>query len=459
MREQKDIERKLSAARTRLIIDRPFLGALTLRLPMLAADASWCPTTATDAKTFYYNPAYIHQLSLSQTQFVLAHEALHCALSHFARRQHRAQQRWDIACDFAVNHLLVNDGLAAPLGILMETGFNGMTAEEIYPFIEENSEQTTLDRHLYDNQEPGGQSGDRSSLDHSTLPHSAPPHSTPPHSTTAPPRDTKDILADTGAGTQTSEPSANQPSPLPSDQDSDGTDGDSPPPDPTQQGQPRTPQPAPLSPTEREALAVQWQQRLAGAAQQALQAGKLGVAMARLVDHLLQPRLPWRRLLAHHVSHIARDDYSYARPNRRRGNPAIYPSLRSAEADLVVVLDTSGSISDLEMHEFLAEVNVIKSQLRARIVFHACDSALAAGGPWIFEPWENFELPSQLSGGGATDFTPVFAWVEQLDRPPRLLVYFTDAAGKFPAVAPVYDVIWLVKGRAPVPWGQRVQLN
>ena len=94
---------KLAAARTRLILDKPFLGALVLRLPMLPADAAWCPTTGTDARNFYYNPAYIDSLSLAQTQFMLAHEALHCALSHFARRAHREVARWDLACDFAIN--------------------------------------------------------------------------------------------------------------------------------------------------------------------------------------------------------------------------------------------------------------------------------------------------------------------------------------------------------------------
>ncbi|MCU7958997.1 MAG: hypothetical protein KZQ58_03165, partial [gamma proteobacterium symbiont of Bathyaustriella thionipta] len=53
------LETKLAAARTRLILDKPFLGALVLRLPMIAANPDWCRTTATDARKFYYNPAYI----------------------------------------------------------------------------------------------------------------------------------------------------------------------------------------------------------------------------------------------------------------------------------------------------------------------------------------------------------------------------------------------------------------
>jgi len=146
-----DIETKLSAAATRLILDKPFLGALVLRLPMIEADAKWCRTTATDARALYYNPDYIDALSLEQTQFVLAHEALHCALSHFARRQHRNKMRWDVACDLAINPLLIQDGLKPPPGALHLAEFDGMTAEEIYPCLDENDDDEPMDQHLYDN--------------------------------------------------------------------------------------------------------------------------------------------------------------------------------------------------------------------------------------------------------------------------------------------------------------------
>ena len=47
-----DVENKLTIARTRLILDKPFLGALVLRLPMVCADKKWCETTFSDGKTF-----------------------------------------------------------------------------------------------------------------------------------------------------------------------------------------------------------------------------------------------------------------------------------------------------------------------------------------------------------------------------------------------------------------------
>ena len=155
------IETKLTAARAKLILDKPFLGALVLRLPMAAADPQWCPTTATDARRFYYNPEFIDSLSLPQTQFMLAHEALHCALSHFARRQHRVQHRWDLACDYAINPLLLEDGLTPPPNCQVMPQYLGMTAEEIYPLIDENDAAETIDQHLFDqdNRSGGGQQG------------------------------------------------------------------------------------------------------------------------------------------------------------------------------------------------------------------------------------------------------------------------------------------------------------
>jgi predicted metal-dependent peptidase len=147
-----ELETKLSAARTRLILDRPFLGALVLRMPMKAGDPRWCKTIGTDARAFYYNPGYIAGLTLEQTQFALAHEALHCALSHFARREHRVKARWDKACDLAINPILIREGMTAVPGALYDIGFEGMMAEEIYPYVKEMDEEEPHDQHLYSNE-------------------------------------------------------------------------------------------------------------------------------------------------------------------------------------------------------------------------------------------------------------------------------------------------------------------
>jgi predicted metal-dependent peptidase len=180
--------------------------------------------------------------------------------------------------------------------------------------------------------------------------------------------------------------------------------------------------------------------------------------MMRWVDGLLAPSLPWRALLARFFAVNQRDDYSWRRPSRREGD-ALLPRLSSEGIEVVAAIDTSGSISDDELREFVTELDALKGQVRARITLLACDNHVAEAAPWEFEPWDTMQLPTDIEGGGGTDFRPVFDWVEHENRSPNMLVYFTDAEGDFPKLPPNYPVIWLVKGKGAVPWGERVQLN
>ncbi len=419
MDSRKEIATKLAAARARLLLERPFIGALVMHLPLTAAEPSWCATTATDARAFYYNPHFIAGLSLVHTQFMLAHDALHCALGHFARRSHRNAQRWDIACDHAVNLLLADEGMAPPPSALLNTAYRGMAAEEIYPLIQAGSRERSLDLHLFSVT--------------AELADFPPPSRVP----------------------ATADDRAWQPAAISSAAAAAGDGWDDAGNEARAHGGQRPP---PAAAAEREQLHELWQSRVAIAAQQARYAGRLGDSWSRSIDALLQPRLPWRALLARHVMGVARDDYSYQRPSRRDGD-ALLPRLRGDQIDLFIALDTSGSIADDEIREFAAEIDALKSQIRARITLHACDANLDANGPWCFDAWEPLAWPQRVGGGGGTRFEPVFDWIAAQHLRPDVLLYFTDAEGAFPACAPAYPVIWLVKGAANVPWGERIQLN
>jgi predicted metal-dependent peptidase len=411
------VQTKLQAARTRLILERPFIGALVMHLPLRAADAAWCETTATDARAFYYNPEFIAGLTLAEAQFVLAHEAVHCALGHFARRQHRARHRWDIACDHAANLLLQADGLKLLPGALANPDFHGLSAEEIYPLVPPDTPERTLDRHLFDDPLIGERS----------VPGQA--------------RGMADRARGEGRGG--------------ADETAKRLDAG----DDARNGEKHTDGRAtlPLPETEPADLARRWKSRMVSAAQQARAAGKLADSWLRLVDGLIQPQLPWRVLLARYLMSAARDDYSFQRPSRREGD-ALLPRLASDQVELCVVLDTSGSIGTEELAQFAVEVDALKGQIRARVTLHACDERLDPRGPWEFQPWETLVLPREMGGGG-TRFAPVFDWIAAGHRRPDLLLYFTDAQGEFPRHAPGFPVIWLVKGRGKVPWGERIQLN
>jgi predicted metal-dependent peptidase len=409
----KEIENKLTKARTQLILDKPFLGNLVLRLPMKAA-GSWCRTSATDAKSFYYNPSFIEKLDNHQTKFVLIHEALHCALTHFARRGNRDKHKWDLACDFAINPLLVKEGFRPPLDVPIFSKYESMIAEEIYPMIDDSIDTEPMDQHLYDDnpkddadESDGGMRED--SLDGQ-----------------------KDDTSSKGQDNKPSQGNSNS--------------GD------------LAEQPSPLTPDEMQELSSRWQKNLASSAQLAQQAGKLDGEFAKLVDFFLQPQLSWQSLLAQYMSTLARDDFSYARPSRRSGN-AILPSLRSSQIDITVAIDTSGSITQEEIDEFISEINAIKSNMRASITLIACDEKVNDNLIWRFEAWDELQFPASLGGGKGTNFNPVFDYIDEQDSPSSVLIYFTDAMGKFPQFEPNYPVMWLVKGKEPIPWGSRIQLN
>jgi predicted metal-dependent peptidase len=316
-----------------------------------------------------------------------------------------------------VNLLLQAEGLVPVAGALLDKRFAGMSAEEIYPLVPDDPQERTLDLHVFDLDGMGVSVW-------SGIARSEAVDETAPGVGSAQGWD--------DAGNETPEDRLAAPSiqltPLESDEPSDAS------------------------------LEQIWKSRLATAAYHALRAGRLSSTLSRSIDHLIQPRLPWRALLARYLVSAARDDYSY-QPNPRREGVALLPRLTSREVRVVAVLDTSGSISHGEMQQFASEIDALKGQIRAQVTLHACDEALAAGGPWRFAAWESIELPASLPGGGGTRFTPVFEWVERDMLHPDVLLYFTDAQGEFPAAPPAYPVIWLVKGGAPVPWGERVQLN
>lgn len=139
---------RLITARTRLIMEFPFLGVLAMKLPLQAADPRWCATVATDAKALYFSAAWIISLKEYEVRFAIAHEAMHCALGHFVRRKDRHKHRWNIACDFAVNAVLTEAGMARPVEALFDRRLSKLTAEEIYLLIDDNHRGSTFDTHL-----------------------------------------------------------------------------------------------------------------------------------------------------------------------------------------------------------------------------------------------------------------------------------------------------------------------
>lgn len=122
---------KMVKARAALVLGHPFWGALALRTRMMIDEK--CPTAWTNGKVIGYNPKFIEKLPLEKVEGLLCHELLHKMFFHHLRRGDRDSQKWNIACDFAINEIVQKtSGVSLPDGGMIDPKYAGMGAEAIY---------------------------------------------------------------------------------------------------------------------------------------------------------------------------------------------------------------------------------------------------------------------------------------------------------------------------------------
>src|SRR5882724_9127319 len=98
---------------------------------------------------------FVETLNAATLAGTLAHEVMHPALHHHVRRSGRDPKRWNMACDFAINPLLIDAGLNLPEGVLLDNRFRGMSAEQIYNLLEMEAERDPGGKD--EESEPGGE--------------------------------------------------------------------------------------------------------------------------------------------------------------------------------------------------------------------------------------------------------------------------------------------------------------
>lgn len=145
-----EIDKRITRARSVLIMTQPFFGTLALHLqPVERLDIE---TMAVDGKHLFYNPAFLDTLSEPETEGVLAHEVLHCAYKHHTRKGHRDGDLWNQAGDYAINRDLIAGKFVLPPERLYDARFTTLGTEEIYRVLEDEQKN--------DETSSGGKSGD-----------------------------------------------------------------------------------------------------------------------------------------------------------------------------------------------------------------------------------------------------------------------------------------------------------
>lgn len=390
---------KLQRAKIALLLDEPFFGTLLLGLKTYQDSTGTIPTMATDGERLVWSGQFVEELSEAEIKTVLCHEVLHCAYLHPIRRGDRDAKKWNQATDFAINGILEDYN--------QECQGKGQTIPFVwpqkYPPLKDPRFKGMSAEEIYASM-PESQSGENGENGENGS------NGGKKSSGKAPPRDQN------GMGEV---------------------------------------QDAPGDQAQKDEQEANWKVSMVQAATAAKMQGKLPANMARLIEDLLNPKERWQDHLRRFVQAHCKDDYSWTRPNTRyAGTGFILPSLYSQRlGTIAVAIDTSGSIDQAMINEFMGEVEGIAHECRPeKIILIDCDAQVHSVRE--FEPYE--PLPRDFQGGGGTSHEPI--WKELENKPPLCCVCFTDLYTTF-GNDPGYPVLWATNNKGmKVPFGEVIEL-
>ena len=400
-------------ARVGLLFNQPFFGNLATRMELIDA-TKWCKTAATDGRKLYYNREFIKSLTPDELLFLIGHEVMHCVYDHLGRKGSREHKLWNMANDYIVNYTLKKEKLGEmPKGGLYDDRYTDeMTSEEVYRLLEQNQTkvQMTLDEHLEMDGSDGDGEGDGSG----------------------------------GGKTVTV----------------------------TVQGGPDGP--PQLTEEDKQKIRNEVKAAVINAAQ-AVGAGKVPAGVKRLIDAFTNPIMDWRTLLEMHIQSSIKDDYTFNRPSKRSwgiggGASVILPGSNFKDTvDVAVTIDTSGSMTDQMLRDFLSETKGIMetfddfkltlwtfdTQVYNPKVFtqnnidEIMDYEPKGGGGTMFEC--NWEFMRDPAGAGFGDIEGIGDSIE-----PKKFVMFTDGypCGTW-GEEDYCDTLFIVHGNTSIvaPWG------
>lgn len=389
----------MSKARAKLLIQHPFFASLIMSSPWI--ETRDIPTAATNGRQFFYNPDFMDELSLEENMGVQAHEALHDALLHIVRMAGRDLRIWNMACDYSINHILLESGLKLPQGCLIDSALGKNSADVNYDILMKKSED---ERRKRKGQPKSG-----------------------------------DGQPGSGQGQGGSESNDSN------DSGGDGLNEDV-------LGRDMQEAPGDGDPADQVKREQEIRQRVAQAANIARMAGKLPAGLARFIDQVLNPVIPWQDYLREYMTRFTKSDESWSKRNRRFGD--IYLPSRYSEqmGEVIVIPDTSGSMGDDELAFAGAEIMGIVDECkpeRVRVMWSDTEVA----NEQVFEHGE--ELVFEPAGGGGTDMRVPLAHAAEYE--PEVVILITDGYTPWPDSEPDYPLIVVCTTNADVPIGQVIR--
>jgi len=393
---------KIQKAKARLMLEHPYFGTVASSLKLERNDELL--TFTSDGEKMRYNSEYLDRLSVTEVEFVMANGAMHSVLQHQHRTSGRTKWLWQTATDYVVNGMLVKNGMQPPEYANYEAKFDGMYAEEVYEIL--RAEMTDNSQHSMEQEQQQITDTDDKHAENLHM--------------------QKENTPDMNAENRQEEEKADDKEESTSIPDSDALN---------------------------EEMKEQFEQIF----QKHKRQGNLPADLELVVPEYFSHRVDWREFLYGYIASHAKSTYSFTPPNMKYLYRGIYlPSLSSDLLRIIVAIDTSGSIDETLLSTFLGEVSSLMQQYpNYEIDLITADAKIQSHK--VFLPGET--LAYEISGGGGTDFRPVFEFIDREINYPTLLLYFTDGDGRFPDMEASYDVLWVMPEVKEVPFGEVVFLD
>jgi predicted metal-dependent peptidase len=184
--------------------------------------------------------------------------------------------------------------------------------------------------------------------------------------------------------------------------------------------------------------------------------GQLPLGISREYNFLMYPKIDWRIMLKEFIQSFP-NDWDFSNRDRRFMNSPFYlPSLAGEKIQIALAIDTSGSISHDEISQFMTEsYSILAAYQRVEIIMMCCDAAVHN----VKKVTSLQEATSfNVTGGGGTDFRPVFEKLKDFHSEFDALIFFTDGHGTFPTnLYSNYKVLWIMTTEVKAPFGNTIR--
>lgn len=159
--------------------------------------------------------------------------------------------------------------------------------------------------------------------------------------------------------------------------------------------------------------------------------GKMAGNQIRGVTDFLKPKVDWRRELRQFVNSIckSKDKSSWRKPHRRYVSQDIYmPSMiGESVGDIVIGVDTSGSIGQEEINLFLSEiVSICEDVTPKSVVLVYWDHEVAGVEQYKEGEYQRLKATTKPRGGGGTHVGCLNEYIRSEKLKPETTIVFTD---------------------------------